>query len=148
MHVERTHKEFGKEWNLQYDNWATPVAAVELLQGLYHGEGGTKSNSELLLKFMTETNNPATRLVAGLPKGTVIAHKTGTGGTLNGIAAATNDVGIITLPNGNHIAIAVFVGDSKADTPTREGVIAKIAKAVFEKWAGMKQEPTKPTNKV
>jgi beta-lactamase class A len=70
-----------------------------------------------------------------LPAGTVVAHKTGTSGTQKGITAATNDIGIITLPNGRHLAIAVFVSDSPADESTREGVIAKVALAVWEKFA-------------
>jgi beta-lactamase class A len=61
-----------------------------------------------------------------------VAHKTGTAGSHKAITAATNDIGIITLPNGTHLAIAVFVSDSAADEATREGVIAKIAKAVLD----------------
>lgn len=48
--------------------------------------------------------------------------------------AATNDIGIIYLPNGKHLAIAVFVSDSEADEKTREAVIAKIAKAAWDRW--------------
>ena len=135
MKVKYTHKEFGSEWKFQYENWVTPEAAVTLLNGLYHHEGGTKDNGDLLLKFMTESNNPTGRLKAGLPPGAILAHKTGTGGTQNGVTSATNDIGLITMPNGQHVAIAVFVGDSTADEKIREGVIAKIAKAVWDKWS-------------
>jgi hypothetical protein len=48
---------------------------------------------------------------------------------------ALNDIGIITLPNGNHLAIAVFVADSLADEASREAVIAKVARAVWERFA-------------
>jgi beta-lactamase class A len=41
---------------------------------------------------------------------------------------------MITLPNGKHIAIAIFVSDSPVDEGKRESVIAKIAKAVWDKW--------------
>jgi beta-lactamase class A len=84
---------------------------------------------------MTESTPGARRLKGLLPVGANVAHKTGTSGIENGITAATNDIGIITLPNGRHLAIAVFVADSPADEATREGVIAKIAKAVWEKFA-------------
>ncbi len=70
-----------------------------------------------------------------LPEGTIVAHKTGTSGTRKGITAATNDIGIITLPNKRHLAIAVFVSDSPADEATRERVIAKIARAAWDKWS-------------
>jgi hypothetical protein len=58
-------------------------------------------------------------------------HKTGTSGVKNGLAAATNDLGLIVLPDGRRLALAVFVTDSKADEATREAVIARIAKAAY-----------------
>lgn len=137
MQVKYTHKEFGKEWDFQYGNWATPDAAVALLRSLWGQTDcpkGSKCEGLALISFMTESNNPAGRIKGMLPPGTVVAHKTGTGGTRDGITSATNDIGIITLPNGNHIAIAVFVGDSSADQKTRESVIAKITRAIFDKW--------------
>ena len=84
---------------------------------------------------MTESPTGPRRLKGLLPKDATVAHKTGTSGTRNGINAATNDVGIITLPNGRHVAIAVFVAESPADEAAREEVIAKIAKAVWDKWS-------------
>jgi beta-lactamase class A len=146
IQIVRTHKEFGKEWALQYENWETPVATVQLLKKLFAADGITSEHRDLLLGHMIESQNPPKRLKGMLPPGTVVAHKTGTGGNQNGIAAATNDVGIIKLPNGNHIAIAVLIGDSTADHATRDAVIAKIAKAVFDKWSLRSAEPAQPAN--
>jgi beta-lactamase class A len=159
-----SHREFGSEWSRQYDNWLTPKSAAMLLQKLWSFSSHARStdqkgmeasepnnlsrqSADLLLKFMTESKNPENRILGMLPEGTEVAHKTGTGGTQNGITSATNDVGIITLPNGNHVAIAVLVGDSKAGPAIRADVIAKIAKAVFEKWSGVKPaDPVKTAN--
>ena len=80
----------------------------------------------LVNKLMIDSTTGPNRLKGQLPKGTIVAHKTGTGGTQNGITGATNDIGIIDLGKGRHIAIAVFVSDSPADEKTREAVIAKI----------------------
>lgn len=139
MIVLNTEKEIGQDWQTQYRNWATPEAAVALLRALHERRGLSETAHGLLLKLMTESNTGPKRLKGLLPAGTVVAHKTGTSGTENGITAATNDIGIITLPNGRHVAMAVFVADSPADEATREGVIAKIAKAVWDKvselWA-------------
>ena len=44
----------------------------------------------------------------------------------------TNDIGLIPLPDGRRIAIAVFVTDSTADQATREQVIARIARAAYD----------------
>jgi beta-lactamase class A len=67
-----------------------------------------------------------------LPPGTVVMHKTGSSDTLDGVTAATNDIGLIELPDGRRLALAVFVTDSRADEETRDAVIARIAKEVYE----------------
>lgn len=134
MIILDTEKAFAQDHSLQFRNWATPEAAVALLRALHERRGLSESSQTLLLKLMTESRPGAKRLKGLLPAGTVVAHKTGTSGTEDGVTAATNDIGIITLPNGRHLAIAVFVADSRADEATREGVIAKIAKAVWDKW--------------
>lgn len=142
MEMKQTHKGFAKDWALQYENWISPEAAVELLESLWSQKGPAPEGSDIvelkLLKYMYESIPGANRLKAQLPPGTPIAHKTGTGGTRNGITSATNDIGIITLPSGKHVAIAVFVGDSSADEKGRELAIAKVAKAVWDTWSNVK----------
>jgi beta-lactamase class A len=128
--VVDTENAFSRDHSLQYRNWATPEAAVALLRALYERRGMTEASQALLLKLMTESTTGPKRLKGLLPAGTIVAHKTGSSGTEKGITAATNDIGIITLSNGTHLAIAVFVSDSSADSATREGVIAEIAKAI------------------
>jgi hypothetical protein len=50
-----------------------------------------------------------------------------------GLARATNDVGIVELPD--DIVIAVFVTDSRADEERRDLVIARLAKVAWDDWA-------------
>lgn len=135
MIVIDTEKAFAQDHSLQFRNWATPEAAVTLLRALHERRGLSEQSQVLLLKLMAESRPGAKRLKGLLPAVTIVAHKTGTSGTENGITAATNDIGIVKLPNGNHLAIAVFVADSPADQDTREAVIARIAKAVWDKWS-------------
>jgi beta-lactamase class A len=118
----------------QYRNWSTPDAMVDLLAAFQRGRGLSASSRTLMLQWMTEATTGPARIKGLLPPGTVVAHKTGTSGTEHGFTPATNDVGLITLTDGRHLAIAVFVSDSTADTPTREGVIAKISRAAWD-WA-------------
>lgn len=132
MIVLNTEKELGQDSQLQYSNYSTPDAAVALLRALHERRGLSESSQALLLKYLIESKPGAQRLKGLLPAGTTVAHKTGTSGTLKGVTAATNDIGIITLPTGRHLAIAVFVSDSPGDLATREGVIARIARAAFE----------------
>lgn len=136
MIVANTEKEIGQDWETQYRNWASPEESVALLRALHEKRDISEQSQKLLLKFMIESPTGLKRLKGLLPKDTVVAHKTGTSGTNEkGITAATNDIGIITMPNGKHLAVAVYVSDSPADESTREEVIAKIAKAVWDKWS-------------
>src|SRR4029079_8401600 len=59
------------------------------------------------------------------------------------VTSAVNDIGMITLPDGRHIILAVYINDSVSDGSTREHVIADIAKAVCERWTtGVLPDPT------
>jgi beta-lactamase class A len=133
--VAHTEKELAQDTAVKYRNYATPDAAVVLLRAFHEGKGLSKSSQALLLQLMTETTTGPKRIKGLLPDGTVVAHKTGTSSTVNGVTAATNDVGLVTLPNGRHLAIAVFVSDSGANDAVREGVIAKVAKAAWDEWS-------------
>jgi hypothetical protein len=65
-----------------------------------------------------------------------VAHKTGSSGTNDsGVAAATNDVGIIAFPDGRHVALAVFVSDSDASEEGRDSVIAAIARTIWDAYS-------------
>jgi beta-lactamase class A len=115
-------------------NWSTPPAMVEVLRLLQTGNVLSTNSRQLLLDLMIKSRPGPKRIKGLLPPEMQVAHKTGTSGTRNGITATTNDVGLITLPNGQHLAIAVFVSESKANLPTRESIIAKIAGAATDCW--------------
>lgn len=133
--VATTERAMGQSERVQYRNWATPKGALRLLEILHRGKGLSRTSRALLLRWMVETGTGLHRIKGELPAGTVVAHKTGTSGTVGGITRATNDVGLVTLPDGRHLAIAVFVSDTKADEATREAVIAKIARVAYDCWA-------------
>lgn len=134
--VANTEKELqGHDTTVQYRNYATPDATIVLLRTFHQGKGLSKSSQALLLQLMTETPTGLKRIKGLLPEGTVVVHKTGTSATVNGVTAATNDVGLVSLPNGQHLAIAVFVSDSKASDVIREEVIAKVTRAAWDEWS-------------
>jgi beta-lactamase class A len=115
----------------QYRNWFEPAGAVQLLRIISEHSPLTPEHNNLLLAWM-EPTLPTQRLQGDLPKGTVVAHKSGTSDVDAGIAHATNDIGLITLPDGRRLAIAVFVTDSTANQAAREKVIARIARAAYD----------------
>ncbi|HLO45156.1 MAG TPA: class A beta-lactamase, subclass A2 [Leadbetterella sp.] len=121
-------------WEPQFENYSSPNSAVELLKALHNGKILSSKSRTYVQKMLLETSTGPNRLKGLLPKGTVVAHKTGTSGTnkQTGEMAAVNDIGIITLPNGNQFAIAVFVSKSKEKIETNEKIIAEIAKATYD----------------
>ena len=132
--VATTEKAMAESEDVQYRNSSTPDAMAALLRAFYEGRGLSTASRALLLQWMTETGTGPHRIKGLLPAGTVVAHKTGTSNTVDGVTRATNDVGLITLPDGRHLVVAVFVSDSKAQDDVREGVIARIARAAYD-WA-------------
>jgi beta-lactamase class A len=80
---------------------------------------------------MQNTPHGEHRIPGSLPQGTVVAHKTGTSGEDHGVTHATNDIGLITLPCGQQLAIAVLIEDSPESEDAREGVIAEIARTIW-----------------
>jgi beta-lactamase class A len=132
--VATTEGEMAAGERVQYRNWATPDAMIALLRALEGHHALRKESQALLLEMMSSPKTIQTRIAGLLPKGTVVAHKTGSSGSVNGFAAATNDVGIVTLPDGRHMLLAIFVSDTRADGATRDAAIAKIAKACWDHW--------------
>ena len=119
---------------IQYQNYSTPEAMTQLLEIFYTNSVLSSASQNLLFHMMVNSRTGLGRLKGLLPEGTVVAHKTGTSGTYDGLTRATNDAGIIVLPNGKHLAISVFISDSYASDKERDQVIANIAKAVFDYW--------------
>ena len=121
------------DWNVQYKNYSSPLAAVKLLEKFYKKAILSKPSYDFLWKTMVETTTGVTKIRALLPKNTIFAHKTGWSGTnKEGLTGATNDIGIVTLPNGKQFAIAVFVTNSTEKEAINDAMIAEIGKVAYD----------------
>jgi len=70
----------------------------------------------------------STRIPGLLPKGTVVAHKTGSYRRLR------NDVGIVYAPNGPYV-VALFARELARDNVEDDAALARISLAIFEEFA-------------
>jgi beta-lactamase class A len=131
FHLQDSEAGLHRDVSAQYRNWFEPAGAVQLLRRISDNSPLTAEHTELLLGWMTPAERTK-RLEGDLPAEVRVAHKSGTSDVDNGVAHATNDIGLILLPDGRRIAIAVFVTDSTADQATREQVIARIARAAYD----------------
>jgi CubicO group peptidase (beta-lactamase class C family) len=124
-----------KNDTIQYQNWATPRGMNQLLRVFHQGEVLSKSSGDLLQEFMSVSTPWFDRRLKGqLPPDTKLIHKTGTSNTYQGLNRATNDVGIIELPNGEHLAVSAFIMDSRDRHQERENAIAKSARLAYNFW--------------
>jgi len=116
--------------NLEFEkdprDHSTPKAMLELLLAFDSGKTLSDESREFLLATMSRTRTGAGRLRGLLPKGTPVAHKTG---TIGGVA---NDVGFITLPDGRRVAIAVFTKSSTTSEADRDRAIAEVTRALYD----------------
>ncbi|HEV2279965.1 MAG TPA: class A beta-lactamase [Acidobacteriaceae bacterium] len=131
IEIRDTEKTLGREVALENRNSAQPRAVVALLRMLADRSPLSPEHTRLLLGWMSSTHTGDRRLKALLPPGTQVADKTGASGTGRKFTNATNDVGLITLPDGRKLAVAVFVADSAAPAAVREYVIAEIGHAIY-----------------
>jgi beta-lactamase class A len=121
------------DWSLQYRNYTTPFAAVQLLQKFHKKHILSKISQDFLYKIMVKTSTGPNKIKGLLPREAIVAHKTGfSGKNKDGLTGATNDIGIITLPNGKQFAIAIFVSDSMENEVTNDKMIAEIALATWD----------------
>jgi beta-lactamase class A len=107
-------------------------ATNRLLVRLARGELLAPAELALILDILSHGSSGTRRLRAQLPSGTPVAHKTGTGGD----GAATNDVGLITLPAGKgRLAVSVLIAGSPLATEAQEDLIAEVGKAAYDAFA-------------
>lgn len=114
---------------------STPRAMVSLLAAIDRGGALAPQSRAVLLDTMTRTSTGKNRMRAGLPEGTLFAHKTG---TLRGVTA---DVGIIRLSDGRHLALAVFTAGSEPHA-SQAALISRVTRTVYEGFS----QPVARTN--
>ncbi|MFY1045622.1 CGA/CIA family class A beta-lactamase [Chryseobacterium sp. GP-SGM7] len=131
--IKVNEEEMHKDWKNQYKNYSTTQSAVNLLKTFYDGKLLSKKSTDYLMKIMLGTKTGTNKLIEQLPKNTPVAHKTGASGKYdNDLTVAENDMGMVTLPNGKHYAIAVFVNNSTETDDVNCKMISDISKIVWD----------------
>ncbi|MDB9999180.1 class A beta-lactamase [Porticoccaceae bacterium] len=105
---------------------SSPSAMLELLLAIDSGGALSVSSRDFLLAAMTRTRSSKDRLRGLLPRGTPVAHKTG---TIGGVA---NDVGFVTLPDGRRFAAVIFTKSSTTPMLDRDRAAAEISRTLYD----------------
>jgi len=114
---------------------STPSAMVQLLAKLHKGALLTADSTEYLFDVMARCATGRSRLKGQLPAGTPVAHKTGT------LAGVSDDVGIVTLPNGHHLAVAVFAKGMRTEWE-RDRNIAQLTRVLYDGFTNFEPAST------
>ena len=131
--IKFSEAQMHQDWSAQYENYSTMNSATTLLKKFYDGKLLSKKSTDYLMKVMLTTSTGVKKLIEQLPKNTPVARKTGSSGKNDaGLTGAENEIAIVTLPNGKHYAIAVFVSNSMESEETNCKMISDISKVVYD----------------
>lgn len=115
-----------------YDNCSTPLSVAILFKKLFEENILGEPYATLLKHILISTTTGQDKIKAALEPGMLIAHKTGTGFTLDdGTKIADNDAGVVLLPDGRRIYISALVKDSKLGSKENAKLIADMARIII-----------------
>lgn len=121
------YEEAKKNFSKVLKDQSSPRAMNRLLELIFKKEILDVESSELIISIMLKCQTGRGRIKGELPRGTDVAHKTGT------IGGTVNDSGIIYLPDDlGHVAITVFTKDMDLKTKEVEEIIAEISRFVYD----------------
>lgn len=118
-----------------YSNRTSPLGAAILIDRLFTDTLVGKSYQDFIKSALLRCQTGPDKISAALSEteGITIGHKTGSGyRDENGRLAASNDVAFISLPDGRHYALAVFVKDFVGTDAEAAATIARISAAVIK----------------
>ncbi|MEM6525927.1 MAG: serine hydrolase [Bacteroidota bacterium] len=120
---------------IQYQNWSTPKAMMDFFLAYHNDEYLTDASKAVLDEYLSVSTPWGDKRIKGLlPRETMVAHKTGSSGTYGELTRATNDSGIVILPNGDHMIVSVFLSDAHHSQEERNMIIANVAKSAYDYW--------------
>jgi beta-lactamase class A len=106
----------------------TPALMARNLRTLLLGNALSAASRERLLQTMRRNRTGDHRLRAGLPPGTEVADKTG-----SGERGTANDIGLVQLPGRLPVFVTVYLTGATADAAGRDAAIADVARLVAAK---------------
>jgi beta-lactamase class A len=125
-----------EQFNKVDKDTAKPSDMNRLLEMIFKGEIVDRAASDEIIGILKECQTGTSRIPGLLPKDTDVAHKSGT------ISGSVNDTGIVFLPyDAGHLAITVFMRNTKGTTAARERVIADITRYAYDYFVGRYGKP-------
>ena len=107
------------------------LVASAVLSKIWNRTAGiSEESTKLLLSVMSRCTSGLGRMRGRLPQHALVPgmvmDKTGT------VGRCSNDVGIMSLPDGTHLAVSLFVKESTLDVSAREVAMANAARSMYD----------------
>lgn len=109
---------------------STPAAMAKVLEKLAFGKALALSQRKQLLTWMRSNTTGDLRIRSGVPKGWVVADKTGSGDY-----GVTNDIGIIWPPNCAPIVVAIYFVQDDKDAARADDLIASATRILMTEFS-------------
>ncbi|RUR08439.1 class A beta-lactamase [Legionella septentrionalis] len=110
---------------------STPKDMANSLQKLSFTDVLAKPQREMLISWLKANTTGDLRIRAGLPKGWIVADKTGTGGAYG----TTNDLGIIWPPGCAPIVVAIYYSSNDKQAKKRDDIVAIATRLLITQLA-------------
>lgn len=110
---------------------STPKAMMESLKKLTFGNILEQPQKEKLVAWMKGNTTGDTRIRAGVPKGWIVADKTGASDSYG----ISNDIAIIWPPKCAPIVVAIYTVQNKKDTIRRDDIVASTTRILLNDFS-------------
>ncbi len=131
LNIKHTEVEIFEQPERLYANSSTPKAMTNLLAGFQTKKLINPESCDYLLNYMIHDSTSHQRIMGKLPSDIKVAHKTGTGIQKDG-RIICNDVGLIYMPNGRHLALSVYTMNSGLSMEQTEAFMATLSRMVYD----------------
>lgn len=124
-----------QDHSLSYANHSSPLSTAVLLEHLFNDSILSTGSQLFICDALRTCMTGVDRISAPLAdkEGVVVAHKTGSGyRNERGELMAHNDAAYITLPDGRHYSIVVFVKNFSGDEAKASALISRISALTYD----------------
>lgn len=130
IQINNFEREIQADWSVQFDNWVTPTAMVDLLKQLNNGKILQTKSMDFIWEVMMQSSTGSIKEL--IPSDIVVGYKTGYSGVgEDGVIAAQNCIGIMKFEE-KSIAFAIFITDSNESKDVNMNIIAKLGEVIYK----------------
>lgn len=129
-----TEREMQLDHSRSYSNAATATDCAVLMQRLWTSAVVSPDKQRRIRQLLARCNSAETRMASAVKEipDACIAHRTGSGYTnVRGEISTVNDVGIILLPDGRQLPLAILIRDYQGTRQQADSTAAAITRTIL-----------------